>query len=417
MQKIVVTGQRPLNGTIKISGSKNAALPIMAATLLTGEKCSLTNVPNLHDVASFIELLNSFGADVERSGHTVDICCSDIRSLIAHYDLVKKMRASILVLGPTIARFRKAKVSLPGGCAIGVRPVNLHIDALKKMGATGNIERGYITMDAPEGLHGEEIYFSKVTVTGTENILMAASLAKGKTTIHNAAQGPEIVALAKTLIKMGASIYGAGSNNIIVEGVKELSGFDEAIIPDRIEAGTFIAAVSAAKGSILLKNANIKALERPISVYKEIGVTIVQTDQGIAVSCDTKLKSAAVYTAPYPGFPTDLQAQMMADLSLADGTSIINENIFENRFMHAAELLRMGADISINGKQAVIEGVNSLMGANVMATDLRASASLVVAGLAAKGTTVIDRAYHIDRGYEAIEEKLQAVGAEIWRER
>ncbi len=416
MQKIVIEGRRSLEGVVNISGSKNASLPIMAATLLTSEICSIRNLPNLRDIDSFSELMNSFGANIDKLDHAINICCDNINNLTAHYDLVKKMRASILVLGPMVARFARAKVSLPGGCAIGLRPINLHIDALKKMGATGSVEKGYIILEAPSGLHGADIYFPKITVTGTENILMAASLAKGRTIIHNAAKEPEVVALANILNKMGAYIYGAGTDKIVVDGVERLGGFEEAVIYDRIETGTFIAAVAAAKGEVLLKNAKIDMLECPVSIFDEMGVIIEKTEKGVKVSCDKGLKPANIYTAPYPGFPTDLQAQIMADLSLAYGTSIINENIFENRFMHVAELSRMGADIKVSGKQAVVKGVKHLTGANVMATDLRASASLVVAGLAANGTTVIDRAYHIDRGYESIEKKLQAVGARIWRE-
>ncbi len=416
MQKIVVEGGCELSGVIEISGAKNSALPVMAAAILTDVPCHLNNVPELRDVDSFAQLLSSFGAKITPREHYVDIDCSSIRSVTAHYDLVKKMRASILVLGPLLARQGMARVSLPGGCAIGVRPVNFHIEALKKMGAVGALENGYINMKAPHGLHGAKIFFPKVTVTGTENILMAASLATGKTVIYNAAKEPEIANLANALKKMGAHITGIGSSKIAVEGKSLLNGFNETIMADRIETGTFISAIGASKGSVVLEGADISLLEYPVELYRLIGINIDKCTGGIRVSCNKRLKNTSILTAAYPGFPTDLQAQAMAALSLADGISFIDENIFENRFMHAAELSRMGADIKINGRHAIIKGAEHLYGTDVMATDLRASASLVVAGLAAIGVTKISRAYHIDRGYEKIEKKLEAVGAKIWRE-
>ncbi len=416
MQKILIEGGCELSGVIKISGAKNAALPVMAAAILTDIPCHIDNIPELRDVDGFAELLSSLGAKVSLKEHSADIDCSSVKSVTAYYDLVKKMRASILVLGPLLARFGSAKVSLPGGCAIGVRPINFHIDALKKMGAVGALENGYINMLAPHGLHGANIFFPKVTVTGTENILMAASLAKGKTVIYNAAKEPEIINLANALKKMGAHITGIGSSEISVERESLSNGFNETIMPDRIETGTFISAVGASKGDVVLEGADINLLSYPIDIYRSIGINVKRCAGGISVSCSKKLKSVSILTAAYPGFPTDLQAQIMADLSLADGVSFIDENIFENRFMHAAELSRMGADIKIDGNHAIIRGADYLYGANVMATDLRASASLVIAGLAAVGVTKIDRAYHIDRGYEKIEKKLRAVGAKIWRE-
>lgn len=415
MEKLKILGGTPVKGTVKIGGAKNAALPIMASTILAPHTHILKRIPNLRDVKTMVELLSHIGARIELKD---DTCCIDTRNLTlfeAPYELVKTMRASILVLGPLIARFGRAKVSLPGGCAIGARPVNLHIKALDKMGAKIELEGGYIIAKA-QRLRGTKIYLDIPTVTGTENIIMAASLAKGTTYIENAAKEPEVVDLANYLISMGAKIVGAGTSNIEIEGVDELkpNGSYE-IIPDRIEAATFMAIAGATQGDITLCGCRADHLEAVILKMRDAGLKIEQTENGLRVLGPKRPHPVDIKTMPYPGFPTDMQAQFMAMMSIASGTSVIKETIFENRFMHVAELRRMGAEITVEGNTATVKGVKKLKGAPVMATDLRASASLVVAALAAEGETVIDRIYHLDRGYESLERKLKALGAIVER--
>ncbi|MBF0438617.1 MAG: UDP-N-acetylglucosamine 1-carboxyvinyltransferase [Magnetococcales bacterium] len=416
MDKIIVRGGHALRGTIPISGAKNATLPALAATLLTGERVHLSNIPHLKDVTTMLELLGQHGAAItvdERLG--VEINNSGVNNFRAPYDLVRTMRASILVMGPLLARHGMAEISLPGGCAIGSRPVNLHIEGLRKMGADISLDEGYIRAKA-DRLHGAHIFLNPVTVTGTENLLMAATLAKGRTTLENAAKEPEVSDLAVFLNKMGARIQGAGTSTIIIDGVDELHGTQHRIIPDRIETATFMVAAAVTHGDILLTNVDPDALETPIQKLRDAGILVEFPEPDrIRVYCPNPLKPVDLETSPYPGFPTDLQAQMLVLNSLAKGVSQITETVFENRFMHVSELQRLGADIRINGNMAEVHGVNSLLGAPVMATDLRASASLVLAGLAAHGSTTISRVYHIDRGYERIEEKLQALGADIQR--
>ena len=414
MDKIIIEGPNRLVGEVTISGSKNATLPILSAALLTNDWSTFYNVPKLRDIATMKALLLHIGAEIQEDGNTLKIRTKNIKSLEAPYELVKTMRASSLVLGPLLTRFKRAKVSLPGGCAIGARPLNLHLMALEKMGADIKIEGGYINTKADK-LKGARIYFDISTVTGTENIMMAAALADGVTVLENAAQEPEVVELAEVLNKMGARIKGAGTDYITIEGVDSLRPITHTIMPDRIEAGTFMIAAGMTKGDVIIKNCPIQNLETLVMKLKETGVEIKAENGSVRVSGDAHIRSVDIKTLPYPGFPTDMQAQMMAMMGIANGLSVITENVFENRFMHVSELKRMGADIKIEGRNAIIKGRPLLSGAPVMATDLRASASLVLAGLAAGGITEISRGYHLDRGYERIEEKLAGLGAKIKR--
>ncbi len=416
MDKFIIEGKRKLKGEVKISGSKNASLPIMAAALLTDKDVLLKNIPDLKDITTMANLLKNLGCIVEVHNSTMSINCSNITSKVAPYELVKTMRASILVLGPLLARFGFARVSMPGGCAIGVRPVNLHLKAFESMGANINIEEGYIVAKSDK-LTGNVIYFDIPTVTGTENVIMAATLAKGKTLIKNAAKEPEIVDLANMLNMMGAKIEGAGTSTIGIEGVDGLNGVEYTVMNDRIEAGTFMCAALITSSFIKMSNTPIYAMDAIFDKFKEMG-GIVETlgDNSVLVGGET-IKPVNIKTSVYPGFPTDMQAQFVSVLSLADGVSIVKETIFENRFQHVAELNRMNANIVVSNNQAVINGVKQLKGAKVMATDLRASASLVIAALAASGSTEILRIYHLDRGYEKIEEKLSKLGASIRREK
>jgi len=416
MAKIIVEGGVPLNGEVWISGAKNAVLPILSATLLADGPSVIGNVPHLHDVTTTMELLGQMGVDliVDERMH-IHADSTKATSCFAPYDLVKTMRASILVLGPLVARFGHAEVSLPGGCAIGTRPVDLHIKGLEALGAQITVEAGYIKARAKR-LRGARIVLDLVTVTGTENIMMAAALAHGTTVIENAAQEPEVVDLANFLIAMGADIEGAGSNTIIVHGVETLKGCHYAVLPDRIETGTFLVAGAISGGRVLLKRARPKTLDCVLQKLEEAGAHLNVTEDTVELDMrGNRPKAVSVTTAPYPAFPTDMQAQFTALNSVAEGVGMITETVFENRFMHVQELRRLGADIRLHGNTAVITGVAEMTGAPLMATDLRASASLVLAGLAAKGETVIDRVYHIDRGYECIEEKLSALGARIRR--
>ena len=419
MDKFLIRGGKPLNGTVKISGAKNSALPCLAATLLTAETVTLHNVPYVKDLITQRRLLEDLGATVLTPAlHTHKVCAKNIEIYEAPYELVKTMRASVLALGPLLARFGQAKVSLPGGCAIGTRPIDLHLKAFEQLGATVTLEAGNVIARAPQGrLIGAETFFEKVSVTGTENVMMAASLASGKTTIHNAAREPEIEDLAELLNKMGAKISGAGTSTIEIEGVENLGAAEHTIIPDRIETGTFIVAAAMTNGELRIENCQPKHLETVISKLREVGVEITQIDeQTLLVKRGANgLRAIDVTTEPHPLFPTDMQAQYMALMTQAAGESKVVETIFENRFMHVGELIRMGADIHISGNTATVRGVTKLNGAPILASDLRASASLVLAGLAASGETLIDRVYHIDRGYETIVNKLQAIGADIER--
>jgi UDP-N-acetylglucosamine 1-carboxyvinyltransferase len=426
MDKLLIRGGRRLAGEVTISGAKNAALPELCATLLSPEPVTLHNVPKLQDVSTTLKLLRLLGAQVERSEAepgTVTIDASQITSTKASYDLVKTMRASILVLGPLLARFGHATVSLPGGCAIGSRPVDQHIKGLQAMGAEITVEHGYIEAQAPlnaqgqRRLRGARITTDMVTVTGTENLLMAAVLAEGETVLENAAQEPEIPDLAELLIAMGAKIEGHGTHRIVVQGVDHLHATKNGhrIIPDRIETGTFLCAVAAAGGDVTLRQANARHLDAVIDKLREAGVTITAEGDWIRVQADARPKAVGFRTSEYPAFPTDMQAQFMAVNCIAEGAAKISETIFENRFMHVNELIRLGAKIEVDGYSAMVTGVDRLSGAIVMATDLRASASLVIAGLVADGTTTVDRIYHLDRGYDRMEAKLRAIGADIER--
>lgn len=416
MEKLIIKGNRPLSGEIRISGAKNAALPILAACLLSGKPIQINNIPHLQDVTTIVSLLGQMGAKItldERAGIEVD--AATLLSLHAPYALVRTMRASILVLGPLLSRFGEAEVSLPGGCAIGTRPVDQHLKGMQAMGAEINIENGYIKAKAKR-LHGATINMDMVTVTGTENIMMAACLAKGETIIQNAAREPEVEDLANFLNTLGARISGAGTSTMTIEGVDELGGGCYNVLPDRIETGTYLAAAAITCGKIKVKNTRPDILESVLLKLEETGAEISTGPDWI--SLDTKgnrIRAVDISTAPYPAFPTDMQAQMMALNTVAEGKGVITETVFENRFMHVQELQRMGADITLKGNTAICNGINTLHGAPVMATDLRASASLVLAGLAADGETAIDRIYHIDRGYECIEEKLAQLGAQIHR--
>ena len=419
MDKLIINGQRSLYGDVYISGAKNAALPILIASLLTKEELYLKNVPNLFDIKTTEKLLTVMGVEIVKTNSQMKLIAKEIKDFNAPYDLVKTMRASILVLGPLLARFGSAKVSLPGGCAIGSRPVDIHIKGLEAMGAKIKIENGDIVASShnlPEHkLVGAQINMSQVTVTGTENLMMAASLAKGKTILKNSAREPEVIDLGNCLIKMGADIKGLGTDIITINGVDELHGAEHSIIFDRIEAGTYMVAAAMTSGELNCIGVESNMMTSVIDKLRETGVEVIESDNMVTVKSNGKLKSVDFETAPFPNFPTDMQAQFMALNAVADGTSKIEENIFENRFMHAQELIRMGADIQINQNTALIRGGKILEGANVMATDLRASASLVLAALAAKGTTVIDRIYHLDRGYENLEKKFNQIGAQIER--
>ena len=419
MDKLKINGQRSLYGDVHISGAKNAALPILIASLLTKEELNLKNVPNLFDIKTTEKLLTVMGVEIVKTNSQMKLIAKEIKDFNAPYDLVKTMRASILVLGPLLARFGSAKVSLPGGCAIGSRPVDIHIKGLEAMGAKIKIENGDIVAsshDLPEHkLVGAQINMSQVTVTGTENLMMAASLAKGKTILKNSAREPEVIDLGNCLIKMGADIKGLGTDIITINGVDELHGAEHSIIFDRIEAGTYMVAAAMTSGELNCIGVESNMMTSVIDKLRETGVEVSESDNMVTVKSNGKLKSVDFETAPFPNFPTDMQAQFMALNAVADGTSKIEENIFENRFMHAQELIRMGADIQISQNTALIRGGKILEGTNVMATDLRASASLVLAALAAKGTTVIDRIYHLDRGYENLEKKFNQIGAQIER--
>ncbi len=418
MDSIRIAGGSPLRGKIAISGAKNAALPLMAASLLTDEALTLDNVPRLADIETMANLLGQLGARVVRFGptqHTATLKTHKIADITAPYDLVRKMRASVLVLGPLVARCGEAKVSLPGGCAIGTRPVDLHIAALQALGAEVILDNGYIHAKAPQGLKGAEIAFPLVTVTGTENAMMAATLAKGDTTIVNAAREPEVIELAECLAAVGARIEGIGTDRLRIQGVERLHAATHAVLPDRIESGTFAMAAAITHGDLELIGARAEHLSAAARKLSEAGAALEETPGGLRVSCAGTLRGVDVMTEPYPGFPTDLQAQMMALMCVAEGASMMTETIFENRFMHVPELRRMGANITVHGSSALVRGVESLTGAPVMATDLRASVSLALAGLAAKGETVLNRIYHLDRGYEKLEEKLAACGANIER--
>ena len=416
MDKIAILGGKVLEGTIKISGSKNAALPLLTSCLLTKEICKISNVPDLVDVFTMKELLVSLGVNITQKNSSFILEPNNNISTHADYELVRKMRASVLVLGPLLARFGEAEVSLPGGCAIGSRPIDIHISALIKMGARIDIQDGYIQAKVPEGrLVGADITFPKVSVGATENIIMAASLAKGKTIIRNAALEPEIDDLICALVKMGANINRLNSNTIEILGVNYLKGFVHNVMPDRIEAGTYAMAAVITSGKIKLLNAEEKYLKNVLSYLKKAGALIRTYSDSIEIEGPNKIKNVNIKTEVYPGFPTDLQAQAMAVMSIANGKSIIEESIFENRFMHIAELVRFGADIRIKGVKAYINGCDILNGAQVMATDLRASSSLVLAGLKAEGETIISRVYHLDRGYENLEQKLSLCGARIKR--
>ncbi|MCL4536603.1 MAG: UDP-N-acetylglucosamine 1-carboxyvinyltransferase [Nitrospirae bacterium] len=415
MDKLIIKGGKPLKGEVRISGAKNAALPIMTASILSSGKNTIYNIPNLMDVKTMGRLLSNMGAKFDHKDGLVTIDSSSINNFEAPYDLVKTMRASVLVLCPLVARFGRARVSLPGGCAIGARPINLHLMGLEKMGAKIQLESGYVIAKATR-LKGASIYFDTITVTGTENLMMAAALAKGTTILENAAREPEVVDLANCLISMGAKIRGAGDSVIEIEGVEELKPIKNyEIIPDRIETGTFMAIAGITGGDLTLKDCRPEHLDAVVMKLKDTGVVFKETKKGLRVIGPKRLTAKDVKTIPYPGFPTDMQAQFMTMMTIANGTSVIKETVFENRFMHVAELKRMGADISIEGGTATIKGVNKLKGAPVMATDLRASASLVVAALCAEGETVIHRIYHLDRGYEKMDEKLRHVGADIER--
>ncbi|MES2538121.1 MAG: UDP-N-acetylglucosamine 1-carboxyvinyltransferase [Pseudomonadota bacterium] len=414
MDKLLITGGNRLAGDITISGAKNAALPILCAGLLTADTVQLSNVPHLQDVATMLKLLRNMGLRIEQHDGQVALSGRAIDKLEAPYEMVKTMRASILVLGPLVARFGEARVSLPGGCAIGSRPVDQHIKGLQAMGAEITIEAGYIHATAKK-LKGARIRTEMITVTGTENLLMAATLAEGETVLENAAREPEVTDLANLLVAMGAKIDGIGSDRLVIQGVEQLHGASHAIIADRIETGTFLCAVAAAGGDVMLKNTRTDILDAALDKLREAGVTLTSGDDWIRVQMAARPKAVSFSTTEYPGFPTDMQAQFMAMNCIADGSSRVSETIFENRFMHVQEMNRLGAAITIAGHTASVSGVDHLIGAPVMATDLRASASLVIAALAARGETLIDRIYHLDRGYDRMEAKLSAVGANIKR--
>lgn len=417
MDSIVIRGGNRLVGTVRVSGSKNAALPILAASLLAEGTHSFRNVPDLADIGTMSRLLRSMGCEIGKAGEaalTVHVPSPVELEPIAPYELVKTMRASVLALGPLVARYGKARVSLPGGCAIGARPIDQHIKGLERLGAEISLEHGYVQARARR-LRGTKITFDLVTVTGTENLMMAAALAEGTTVLENAAREPEVVDLARALIGMGAKIEGAGTDRIEIEGVDELRPADHDVIPDRIEAGTFLVAAAITQGDVLVLGCEPEHFKAVVQKLRELGVSIEEEEGGLRVRGPERLLPCRIETQPYPGFPTDMQAQLMTAAAVADGTSTITENVFENRFMHVLELSRMGADISITGRTAVVKGVRKLSGAPVMATDLRASASLVLAGLCAQGETTVQRVYHLDRGYQGLEVKLRGLGAQVER--
>ncbi len=414
MEKLRIIGGNRLSGSVRISGAKNAVLPILAASLLTADELVLHNVPHLADVKTMLSLLEGMGVTCHQDGETVRLCAANVTSTVAPYELVKTMRASILVLCPLATRFGSVRVSLPGGCTIGARPVDQHIQALLKMGADVQIDHGFVDLKSGR-LQGTKIVTDMVTVTGTENIMMAAVLAEGRTVIENAAREPEVVDLANCLRAMGAKIEGDGTSTIVIDGCDSLHGAEHSVIPDRIEAGTFMAAAAATKGDVTLTNVAPDTLSVVIDKIREAGAEIETGPDWIHVTMNSRPKSVSIRTEPHPGFPTDMQAQIMALDCVADGTAQITETIFENRFMHVPELQRLGADIQVEGHTAVVRGVEQLQGARLMATDLRASASLVIAALAAEGESIVDRIYHLDRGYDRMELKLQALGADIRR--
>ncbi|GAB1458532.1 MAG: UDP-N-acetylglucosamine 1-carboxyvinyltransferase [Thauera sp.] len=414
MDKLLIEGGARLSGEIAISGAKNAALPILCAALLTAEPVTFTNVPRLNDIDTLLALLGQMGVRIQREADVVTLDASVLDNPVAPYEMVKTMRASILVLGPLVARCGEARVSLPGGCAIGARPVDQHIKGLQAMGAEVRVEHGYVHATVPR-LKGARLFTDMVTVTGTENLMMAAALADGETVIENAAREPEVVDLANCLVAMGAQISGAGSDVIRIRGVDRLHGATHRIMPDRIETGTYLCAAAVTGGSVRLTGTSSCYLDAVIDKLMDAGCEVVSERDAIRLSAPARLNAVSLRTAPYPAFPTDMQAQFMALNAVAKGVAMIRETIFENRFMHAVELQRLGADIRIDGNTAVVQGVDRLEGATVMATDLRASASLVVAGLVAEGDTTIERIYHLDRGYERLEEKLAALGAKVRR--
>jgi len=416
MDQIVVRGNGPLRGAVEVSGSKNSALALMAAALLAPGESRLTNVPRLRDVTAMLELLAALGARAEWAGpHEVRIDASDVNELEAPYDLVRKMRASFMVLGPLLARFGSARVSEPGGCAIGVRPIDQHLKGFEALGSKLRLDHGYVEATAAR-LRGGTVSFDLNTVNGTQNVMMAACLAEGETLIENAAREPEVVELAEMLLRMGADVRGAGSDRILIRGVESLRGAQHRVSGDRIEAGTLLAAALATRGDVSVEGVDPATLESTLEKLRACGGRIETRPTGVRLQAEGPVQPTRVVTAPFPGFPTDMQAQLMAVLTLAEGSSVVTERVFENRFMHVPELQRMGADIALSGRSAHVTGVRQLMGAPVMATDLRASAGLIVAGLAAEGDTVVSRVYHIDRGYERIEEKLRSLGADIRRE-
>lgn len=419
MEQLIIEGGHSLKGSVRISGAKNASLPVLAASILSGGVFNITDLPELKDIATFLSLLKGLGVEFldkvsGASGNDIKLDTSKLSGFEAPYELVRTMRASVLVLGPLVARHGRCRLSMPGGCAIGARPIDFHLKGLEKMGARLSLKEGYVEVSASR-LKGAEICFDIPSVTGTENLMMAAALAKGTTVLKNTAREPEVTDLADMLNAMGARIKGAGTSTIVIDGVSELKSVSWRIIPDRIEAGTYAMAVAATGGELTLQNVNPAHLGAAIGKLREAGVEIEEGKDAMHVKRRGSLKSVDVTTMPYPGFPTDLQAQFMTVMSMADGLSVIKETIFENRFMHVAELRRMGADIRIQGNSAIVKGIRRLIGAPVMATDLRASASLVLAGLAAKGKTAVSRVYHLDRGYEAMETKLSRVGAKIER--
>jgi UDP-N-acetylglucosamine 1-carboxyvinyltransferase len=414
LDKLVIKGGRKLSGDVTVSGSKNAALPIFISTILAPGAHEIQNVPFLRDINTTIKVLETLGAKVDGNGNIVRIDTTHVNNPEATYELVKTMRASVLVLGPLLARLGHARVSLPGGCAIGARPINLHLKGLEALGATINLAHGYVEAKARR-LKGARINFDISTVGGTEQLLMAAATAKGETVLENAAREPEIVDLADVLTKMGAQIEGAGTDTIRIVGVEALQPMSHAVMPDRIEAGTFMVAAAITGGDIRIHNMRLEHLDALVFKLQDVGVEITNKDNVVRIKAPKKIRSVNIKTRPYPGFPTDMQAQFMALMSVADGASVVSENIFENRFMHVSELLRFGADIVVEGNTATVKGVKKLSGAPVMATDLRASASLILAGLAADNTTEVSRIYHLDRGYEAIEKKLAGLGADIVR--
>ncbi len=426
MDKIVIRGGKPLSGVIPISGAKNAALPIMAASILTDQTLSLSNVPHLADITTMANLLRPMGVEIgigdrvndPHGGHVLELSARQIVDTTAPYDFVRKMRASVFVLGPLLARAGEAKVSLPGGCAIGARPVDLHCQGLEQMGAVITLDGGYINASAPHGLTGAKVVFPKVSVGATENLMMAATLAKGETQLINAAAEPEVIDLANCLNAMGAHVEGAGTNIITIRGVQSLHGAHYRIIPDRIETGTYAIAVAVTGGRVELLGARMAHISSLAETLGRAGVDVSETEDGLSVSrLNGHIKGVDIMTEPFPGFPTDLQAQAMSLMTVAEGAAMITETIFENRFMHVPELARMGANITVHHGSALVRGVDKLRGAPVMATDLRASVSLVVAALAAEGETTISRVYHLDRGYERLEEKLAACGADVQRVR